>query len=53
LHTAECHISILEDDGNEGPELKLFKTVSTAAAIAQVVVEHEAASVKKGNRSFL
>jgi hypothetical protein len=53
LHAAECHVSILEDDGNEGPELKPFKTVSTAAAIAQVVGGHGPASVKKGNRSFL
>ncbi len=37
LQAAECHVSILEDDGNVGPELKLFKTVSTAAAIDQVV----------------
>jgi hypothetical protein len=37
LHAAECHVSILGDDGNEGPALKPFKTVSMAAAIAQLV----------------
>ena len=44
LHAAEYHVSITGLDGNKGSESKPFKTISTAAKIAQpgdVVTVHE------------